>query len=280
MSTSQSPKVRDVELGSLHSDNTSDYGMEDFFKQVTGIEKMMEKISNHLKKLQEANENSKSATKASSMKKIRQQMEKDVDEVGKIAHMIKTKLQEIDRDNLANRKKPGCEKGTGVDRSRMALTAALKKKSKDRMNDFQNLRKTIQDENREVVERAVFTVTGTLPTDEMIDRLIATGNNEQIFQRQFKKWHVFQIIDIIEEIQERNDAVFMDMAVLVEAQEEILDNIESQVATAMNHVQSGNNELLTAKSLSKRSRKCMFIAIVILLAIAAVIVLSILKPWK
>lgn len=27
-------------------------------------------------------------------------MEKDVDEVGKIAHMIKTKLQEIDRDVL------------------------------------------------------------------------------------------------------------------------------------------------------------------------------------
>ncbi|CAL9089848.1 unnamed protein product [Musa acuminata var. zebrina] len=223
MSTSQSLKVRDVELGSLHSDNTSDYGMEDFFKQVTGIEKMMEKISNHLKKLQEANENSKSATKASSMKTIRQQMEKDVDEVGKIAHMIKTKLQEIDRDNLANRNKPGCEKGTGVDRSRMALTAALKKKLKDRMNDFQNLRKSIQDDNREVVERAVFTVTGTLPTDEMIDRLIATGNNEQIFQKAIREmglhWylviscaliimkHVFQIIDIIEEIQERNDAV-------------------------------------------------------------------------
>ncbi|RWW56512.1 hypothetical protein BHE74_00036780, partial [Ensete ventricosum] len=53
-----------------------------------------------------------------------------------------------------------------------------------------------------------------------------------------------------------------------------------QVATAMNYVQSGNDELLTAKSLSKRSRKCMFIAIVILLGIAAVIVLSILKPWK
>ncbi|CAL9042753.1 unnamed protein product [Musa banksii] len=235
MSTSQSPKVRDVELGSLHSDNTSDYGMEDFFKQVTGIEKMMEKISNHLKKLQEGNENSKSATKASSMKTIRQQMEKDVDEVGKIAHMIKTKLQEIDRDNLANRNKPGCEKGTGVDRSRMALTAALKKKLKDRMNDFQNLRKSIQDDNREVVERAVFTVTGTLPTDEvrfiaimarwismlnsscthswllkhvqMIDCLIANGNNEQIFQKAIQEMGRGQIIDIIEEIQERNDAV-------------------------------------------------------------------------
>ncbi|URE22844.1 hypothetical protein MUK42_12920 [Musa troglodytarum] len=193
-------------------------------------------------------------------------MEKDVDEVGKIACKIKAKLQEIDRDNLANRNKPGCEKGTGVDRSRMALTAALKKKLKDRMNDFQNLRKNIQDDYREVVERAVFTVTGTLPTDQMIDRLIATGNNEQIFQKAIQEMGRGQ--------------VFMDMAVLVEAQEEILDNIESQVATAVNHVQSGNNELLTAKNLSKSSRKCMFIAIVILLAIAAVIVLSILKPWK
>ncbi|WOK91874.1 syntaxin-132 [Canna indica] len=294
MNTSQSCKERDIELGSQNAKSASDYGMEDFFKQVSEIEKMIEKISSHLQKLQEENEKSKSATKASVMKAIKQQMKKDVDEVGKIARNIKAKLQEIDRDNLNGRSKPGCEKGTGVDRSRMALTASLKKKLKDKMNDFQDLRQTIQDDYREAVERGVYTVTGTRPTDEMIDYLIETGNSEQIFQKAIQEMGRGQVIGTIEEIQERHDAVmeiekklldlhqvFMDMAVLVETQGEILDNIESQVvANAMNHVQSGTEALQTAKNLSKKSRKCMLIAIIILLIIAVVIVLSILKPWK
>ncbi|KAH7675672.1 syntaxin 1B/2/3 protein [Dioscorea alata] len=267
--------------------------MEDFFKKVNEVEKLMEKVSKQLQKLQDANEESKSVTKASAMKVIKQRMEKDVDEVGKIARNIKTKLEEIDRDNLANRQKPGCEKGTGVDRSRTAMTASLKKKLKERMNDFQKLRETIQNEYREVVERRVYTVTGNQPTDEMIDDLIETGNSERILQKAIQEMGRGQVMDTLKEIQERHDTVkeierklldlhqvFMDMAVLVEAQGEMLDNIETQVANAMNHVQSGNEALRTAKSLQKKSRKCMLIAAFILLIIAIIIALSIIKPWK
>ncbi|XP_038981862.1 syntaxin-132-like isoform X2 [Phoenix dactylifera] len=293
MSSDRSPKEKDMELGIQVPKGKSDYGMEDFFKQVKDVEKLMEKLSKHLQKLQEAKEESRYVTKASAMKAIKQQMEKYVDEVGKIVRNIKTRLEEIDKDNLINRSKPGCEKGTGVDRSRMTMTAALKKKLKDKMNDFQNLRQTIQDEYREVVERRIFAVTGARPTEEMIDHLIETGNSEQIFQKAIQDMGRGQVIGTVEEIQERHDAVkeiekkllelhqiFMDMAVLVEAQGEILDNIECQVSNAVNHVQSGTEALHTAKNLQKNSRKCMMIAIIILLVIAAIIVLSILKPWK
>nr|XP_010930907.2 syntaxin-132 [Elaeis guineensis] len=293
MSLDRSPKERNIESGIQIPKSKSDYGMEDFFKQVEHVEKLMEKLSKHLQKLQEAKEESKYVTKASVMKAIKQQMEKDVDEVGKIARNVRTRLEEIDRDNLTNRSKPGCQKGTGVDRSRMAMTLALKRKLKDRMNDFQNLRQTIQDEYREVVERRVFAVTGTRPTEKMIEHLIETGNSEQIFQNAIQAVGRGQVIGTVQEIQERHDAVkeiekklldlhqvFMDMAILVEAQGDILDNIECQVSNAVNHVQSGTEALHTAKSLQKKSRKCMMIAIVILLVIAAVILLSILKPWK
>lgn len=75
-------------------------------------------------------------------------MEKDVDEVGKVALFVKSKIEELDREvepfaacitvvviswgviwlpflwfqNLTNRQKPGCGKGTGVDRSRTSTT--------------------------------------------------------------------------------------------------------------------------------------------------------------
>uniref|UniRef100_A0A453BCX2 t-SNARE coiled-coil homology domain-containing protein n=1 Tax=Aegilops tauschii subsp. strangulata TaxID=200361 RepID=A0A453BCX2_AEGTS len=190
--------------------------------------------------------------KASAMKAIKGRMEKDIDEVGKIA-----------RSNLANRKKPGCGKGTSVDRSRMSMTIALKKRLKERMNDFQ-----------------------------VIDNLIETGSSEQIFEKAIQGIGRGQIMATVEEIQERHDVVvdiekkllelqqiFADMAALVDAQGEILDNIESQVQNAVNHVQTGTEALRSAKSLQKKSRKCMMIAIIMLLIIAVIIVLSVLKPW-
>jgi uncharacterized protein involved in response to NO len=104
------------------------------------------------------------------------------------------------------------------------------------------------------------------------------------------------------------------MAALVDAQGEILNNIEIQVGNffffclpilleefckcnsasgtfmlavaldlqvqnAVNHVQTGTEALRSAKSMQKKSRKCMMIAIILLLVIAGIIVLSVLKPW-
>ncbi|KAG2300820.1 hypothetical protein Bca4012_046696 [Brassica carinata] len=285
----QSSREGDVELG----EQGSDQGLDDFFKKVQEIDKQYEKLNKLLKKLQAAHEESKAVTKAPAMKAIKKKMEKDVDEVGSIARFIKGKLEELDRENLANRQKPGCGKGSGVDRSRTATTLSLKKKFKDKMAEFQVLRENIQQEYRDVVDRRIFTVTGQRADEDTIDELIETGNSEQIFQKAIQEQGRGQVMDTLAEIQERHDAVrdlekklldlqqiFMDMAVLVDAQGEMLDNIESQVSNAVDHVQSGNTALQRAKSLQKNSRKWMCIAIIILLIVVAVIVVGVLKPWK
>lgn len=288
----QSSRDGDIELG-MPVPNSAEAGLEGFFKQVKDIEKQIEKLTKLLKKLQDANEESKAVTKAATMKAIKQRMEKDIDEVMKIARTTKSQLEELDRDNLTNRQKPGCGKGSGVDRSRTATTVGLKKKLKERMSEFQTLRETIQQEYREVVERRVFTVTGNRADEETIDQLIETGNSEQIFQKAIQEQGRGQVMDTLAEIQERHDTVrgiekkllelqqiFLDMAVLIEAQGDMLDNIESHVSGAVDAVQSGTVALHKAKILQKNSRKCMCIAIIILLIIVAIIVLSVLKPWK
>ncbi|GMJ04552.1 syntaxin of plants 131 [Hibiscus trionum] len=274
-------------------DITSDMGMEAFNKQIQEVEKQVEKLSGLLKKLKDANEESKSVTKASAMKAMKKRMEKDIDEVGKIARNVKARLEAINKDNLANRKKPGCEKGTSIDRSRTNVTNAVATRFKDLMMEFQTLRQTIQDEYREIIERRLITVTGTRPDEQTIDRLIETGNSEQIFQKAIQQQGRGQIITTVEEIQERHDAVieiekklldlqqiYLDISVLVEAQGEILDNIESQVSTAVSNVQSGTVALQNAKKRRKSTRKWMCFAILILLIIVAIIVVGVLKPWK
>ncbi|KAI9176255.1 hypothetical protein LWI28_002120 [Acer negundo] len=289
----QQSRDNDIEMGTRVPRSNSDMGMDAFHKQIQEIEKQVEKLSVLLKKLKDANEESKSVTKASTMKAIKKRMEKDIDEVGKIARPVKVKLEALNRENLANRQKAGCEKGTSVDRSRMNVTNSITKKFKDLMTEFQTLRQKIQDEYREVVERRVITVTGSRPDEKTIDHLIETGNSEQIFQKAIQEQGRGQVINTLEEIQERHDAakeiekklldlqqIYLDMAVLVEAQGEILDNIESQVANAVTSVQTGTSALQNAKKLQRNSRKWMCIAIIILLLIVAVIVVGVLKPWK
>jgi syntaxin 1B/2/3 len=286
-------RTGDIEMGGNALMNSGELGLDDFFKKVQEIDKQYEKLDKILKKLQEAHEESKAVTKAPAMKAIKQRMAKDIDEVGKISRTIKLKVEDLDRENLANRQKAGCGKGSAVDRSRTSTTIALKKKLKDKMAEFQNLRETIHQEHREVVERRVFTVTGTRADEETIDRLIETGDSEQIFQKAIQEQGRGQIMDTLAEIQERHDAVrdlerkllelqqvFLDMAVLVDAQGDMLDNIESHVSTAVDHVQSGNTALQKAKSLQKNSRKWMCYAIMILLIIVAVIVVGVIQPWK
>ncbi|CAN4103462.1 unnamed protein product [Withania somnifera] len=288
-----SSKESDIEMGNRFTRSQSNSGMDSFNKQMQEIEKQVDKLSGLLKNLKDANEETKSVTKASAMKAIRKLMEKDIDEVGKIARNVKAKLEAINKENLANRQKPGCGKGTSVDRSRTNMTNALTKKFRDVMTEFQTLRQRIDNEYREVVERRVITVTGTRPDEETINNLIETGNSEQIFQNAMQGMGRGQVLSTVEEIQERHDAVkeierklldlhqiYLDMAVLVEAQGDLLDNIETQVRCAVDHVNLGTDALQTAKSLQKKSRKCMMIAIILLLIIAAIIVLSVIKPWK
>ncbi|XP_078179229.1 syntaxin-132-like [Carex rostrata] len=284
-----SPTQRDVELGIR---NSAEAGLKGFFEKISEIEKLIENLTKLLKNLQSSNEESKVVTKASAMKEIKLKMEKDVKEVIKIGRLAKSKLQALDEDNEANRQKPGCERGSGVDRSRTATTVALKKKLKERIGDFQTLREKINLEYREVVERRVYTVTGERADEETIDQLIETGDGEQLFKKAIQEQGRGQILDTVAEIQERHDAVkgiekrllelqqiFMDLSVLVEAQGELLDDIETQVTNAAEHVQSGTVQLQKARRSQKNTRKWSCCAIILLLIIILVILLTV-KPWK
>ncbi|KAI3993831.1 hypothetical protein MKX01_002844 [Papaver californicum] len=272
--------------------NSGELGLDTYFKQVEDIEKEIDNLNRILKKLQDENEESKSTSKAPTMKAIKQRMAKDVDEVSRLALLAKAKIEQLDRQNLANRQKPGAGKGTAIERTRTASTLALKKKLRDKMSEFQTLRKTIHQEYRDVVERRVFTVTGQRVDEDIIDHLIETGESEQIFQKAIQEQGRGQILGTLAEIQERHETVkelegklldlqqiFLDMAVMVEAQGEILDNIESQVSNAVDHVNMGNNALQKAKKKQKSSRKWTCIAILILLIIIIIALVSVFKPW-
>lgn len=264
-----------------------------FFQEVNDIKSSMAEIRKKFQKLQDTNDESKNVTKAPTMKALKEKMEQDLDDISKIAQGLKRKLEALDRANVANRKIKGCHEGSSTDRTRITISSTLKKKLKELMIGFQALRQRFQDEHREVVERRVFTVTGQKVDESVIERLIETGDSEQIFQRAIQEQGRGQILDTIAELQERHDAVreiekkllelhqiFIDMAVLVESQGELLDSIETQVSKAVEHVAAGTSALQKAKTLQRGTRKCTCVAIFLLLVTAIIVLLAVIQPWK
>ncbi|KAI3698749.1 hypothetical protein L2E82_42544 [Cichorium intybus] len=263
--------VDDMEGGGSVRNETVD--LDKFFHDVENVKQDMMVVDKLYNKLQESNKESKMIQNASKMKQLRSKMDSDFMQLLKHAKGIKVKLEALDKSNVDHRKISGCGPGSSADRTRTSVVNGLGKKLKIMMDDFQALRVQINDEYKETMGRRYFTITGEKPDDELIDSLIASGKAEDFVQKAIQDQGRGQILDTISEIQERHDAVieiekslielhqiFLDMAVLVEAQGQQLNNIESHVAQASSFVRRGTQQLVETKDLQKSSRKCTCIA--------------------
>ncbi|KAK9078107.1 hypothetical protein SSX86_002164 [Deinandra increscens subsp. villosa] len=271
----------DVEAGGGAANDVVD--LDKFFLDVENVKEDMSGVEKLHKRLQESNEESKMVHNAKTMKELRARMDADVEQVLKRVKVIKGKLVALDKSNVEHRKIAGCGPGSSTDRTRTSVVGGLGKKLKSMMDDFQALRTHMNEEYKETVGRRYFTLTGENANEELIENLISSGEGEDFLQKAIQDQGRGQIMDTISEIQERHDAVkdieknlielhqiFLDMAALVEAQGQQLNDIESNVAHASSFVHRGTEQLVEARELQKSSRKCTSIAIAIVLVLIIV----------
>ncbi|XP_057544859.1 syntaxin-125-like [Amaranthus tricolor] len=272
----------DVETG------TEGMNLEKFFEDVEKVKDDMKEVEKIYKKLQESNEESKVVHNAKTMKELRGRMDSDVSLVLKKVKAIKGKLEALDKSNVQARNVPGCGPGSSADRTRTSVVSGLGKKLKDLMDNFQALRAKMQTEYKETMERRYFTITGEKADEIMIENLIASGESENFLQKAIQDQGRGQILDTISELQERHDAVkeieknlielhqvFLDMAALVEAQGQQLNNIESHVAHASSFVRRGTEQLVDAREHQKNSRKWYCYAIIAFIVLIFVLLFPI-----
>ncbi|XP_010422475.1 PREDICTED: syntaxin-123 [Camelina sativa] len=280
-----------VQLDDIESQNASlDSGnLDEFFGYVESVKEDMKAVDEIHKRLQDANEESKTVHDSKAVKKLRARMDSSVTEVLKRVKMIKSKLVALEKSNAAQRKVSGCGPGSSADRTRTSVVSGLGKKLKDMMDDFQRLRTKMASEYKETVERRYFTVTGQKADEETVEKLISSGESERFLQKAIQEQGRGQIMDTLSEIQERHDTVkeiersllelhqvFLDMAALVEAQGNMLNDIESNVSKASSFVMRGTDQLQGAKVLQKNSRKWTCIAIILAIVLVIVILFPIL----
>lgn len=262
-----------------------DQEMATFFSKVAEVREKMAGMSVGQQELTRLHEESKTAVQTERTQAIRAAMAQQTEQIKKQAKIVKNDLDFLDALNERALDSPENGSGSAAERTRTTITNSLKKKLSDLMQDFTALRNNIMNQYRDVVDRRYYTVTGEKASDEQIDQLIETGEAENLFQKAILAQGRGRLLDTLNEINERHEAVkelnksllelhqmFLDMAVLVEQQGVMLDNIEKQVSRAVDHVQQGTKNLENAKNLGKNTRKWMCCALVVLLIIAAIIV--------
>lgn len=280
----QPPDWDSVEAGYGGMEMGPGHDMQDFELAVAAVNKDINLAQDALQHLRVAHQESKNVVRTAAVQALRAKMDNEVAEVTKAARRVKKKVETLDSDNEVNRQNPGCGKGSATDRRRCAITASLGKRLRDLMADFQAVQAEIERDYGEAVRRRVYTVTGQEPEAEEIDHIIATGRSELLLRRAVELQGEGSVQDAIAEIQERHDGVrqlesslkdlyqvFLDMAVLVESQGEMLDIIELQVHNAVEHMEHGNKQLVHAVNTQRSTRRWKCCCFLLVLVVAVIV---------
>lgn len=266
----------DIERGQLNP--RDEENLTQFFQEVDAIKGEMEEITNLLLDLQNLNEGTKSTHSGKVLRGLRDRMESDVASILRKAKIVKARLESLDKSNMINRTlSQAFKEGSSVDRTRISVTNGLRVKLRDLMNDFQSLRGKVLSDYKEDLKRRYYNATGEEPSEDVIEKVISgsgkveilEGKTEKDIQRSKERHEA--VMDIQRSLTKLHQ-VFLDMAVLVETQEEKMDDIEENVANAGNFISGGTNSLYYAnQTRKKRSWVCSVWAVGLIILLVCLI---------
>jgi len=158
------------------------------------------------------------------------------------------------------------------------------------VRSFQQAQQTYKSKMKEKVARQVRYVKPDA-TYEEIDTAMKSGDPGAIYRAAILDQHSDPIAQAYMDVQAKYKDVlkleesvhalnqmFKDMALLVEKQGEMLDQISYQIESSAEHVTKGNQQLKKALVARKQIRKKYFIIGIIIIIIIVVIVLVVIRP--
>ncbi|XP_078524133.1 syntaxin-2 isoform X1 [Lissotriton helveticus] len=259
-----------------------DHFMDDFFQQVEELRSSIDKIASIVEEVKKKHSTILSAPNPGDGTK--EDLEQLNNEIKKIANKVRTKLktieQSFEQDASANR--------TSVNlRIRKTQHSVLSRKFVDAMTEYNETQTSFRERSKGRIQRQL-EITGKSTTDEELEEMLESGNpsiftsdiisDSQITRQALNEIEARHqdIMKLESSIRELHD-MFVDMAMLVETQGEMINNIEKNVSSAEVYVERAKEETKKAvKYQSKARRKMMYVAvcIVILLVLLGVILAS------
>uniref|UniRef100_A0A2C9JI76 t-SNARE coiled-coil homology domain-containing protein n=1 Tax=Biomphalaria glabrata TaxID=6526 RepID=A0A2C9JI76_BIOGL len=254
--------------------------MEEFFEQVDEIREMIDKIASNVDEVKKKHSAILSAPQTDD--KMKEELEELMSEIKKNANKVRAKLKAIEyklpqEQSLARKTS---------DLYCFSLQhATLSRKFVEVMNDYNACQIDYRERCKGRIKRQL-AITGKTTTNEELEDMIESGNpaiftQGIIMETQQAKQTLADIearhndiIKLENSIRDLHD-MFMDMAMLVESQGEMIDRIEYNVEQAVDYIETAKMDTKKAvkyQSKARRKKILILVCIVILLAIIAIII--------
>ncbi|XP_062332620.1 syntaxin 3b isoform X2 [Osmerus eperlanus] len=252
--------------------------MDEFFCQIEDIRSSIDKIDENVAEVKKLYSVILSAP--TSEQKTQDDLEAITNDIKKMANNARNKLKTIER-NLESEEE---ERVSADTRIRKSQHAVLSRKFVEVMTKYNEAQVDFRERSKGRIQRQL-EITGKATTDDELEEMLESGNaavfTAGIVDSGISKQALNEIearhkdiVRLESSIKELHD-MFIDIAMLVESQGEIVNNIEIQVSKSVDHIAVAKSETKKAiKYQSKARKKQMIIAVivVVLLAVLALII--------
>lgn len=252
--------------------------MDDFFTQIEEIRKGIDKIDENVAEVKKLYSVILSAP--TSDQKTQDELEALTNDIKKMANNARNKLKTIEREL-----ETGEEERVSADlRIRKSQHAVLSRKFVDVMTKYNEAQVDFRDKSKGRIQRQL-EITGRVTTDEELEEMLEGGNTSVftagIVDSGISKQALSEIesrhkdiVRLESSIKELHD-MFVDIAMLVESQGDIIDNIEANVSKSVDHIAAAKIETKKAVRYQTKARKKVVIIVCVVLVVLAIIALII-----
>ncbi|PNF28694.1 Syntaxin-1A [Cryptotermes secundus] len=252
--------------------------MDEFFAEVEEIREMIDKIQANVEEVKKKHSAILSAPQTD--EKVKQELEDLMADIKKTANKVRAKLKVIEQ---AVEQEEQTNKSSADLRIRKTQHSTLSRKFVEVMTEYNRTQTDYRERCKGRIQRQL-EITGRTTTNEELEEMLEQGNPAVftqgiIMETQQAKQTLADIearhADIIKlenSIRELHD-MFMDMAMLVENQGEMIDRIEYHVEHAVDYVQTATQDTKKALKYQSKARRKKILIIICLLIVVAILII-------
>ncbi|XP_050753317.1 syntaxin-3 [Gymnogyps californianus] len=268
----------DTEELEIAVDNTA--FMDEFFSEIEETRQNIDKISENVEEAKKLYSIILSAPIPE--QKTKDDLEQLTAEIKKMANSVRNKLKSMERNIEQDEARSSADL-----RIRKSQHSVLSRKFVDVMTKYNEAQVDFRERSKGRIQRQL-EITGKNTTDEELEEMLESGNpsifTSGIMDSQISKQALSEIegrhkdiVRLESSIKELHD-MFVDIAMLVENQGGLLDNVEQYVMHAAEHVEQANQQTKKALQYQGQARKkkimimicCIILAIILAASIGSI----------
>ncbi|XP_008285815.1 syntaxin-1B [Stegastes partitus] len=257
-----------------------DHFMDEFFEQVEEIRGCIEKLSEDVEQVKK--QHSAILAAPNPDEKTKQELEDLTADIKKTANKVRSKLKAIEQ---SIEQEEGLNRSSADLRIRKTQHSTLSRKFVEVMTEYNTTQSKYRDRCKDRIQRQL-EITGRTTTNEELEDMLESGKlavftddikmDSQMTKQALNEIETrhTEIIKLENSIRELHD-MFVDMAMLVESQGEMIDRIEYNVEHSVDYVERAVSDTKKAVKYQSQARKKKIMIIICCVILGVVLASSI-----